>query len=223
MSAATRSRPPLIHRARLAPPRRQAIWVQRDRLLARLDAVPAGDVICLVTPSGFGKSALVADWLDTRCIPAAWLTLDAADNDLPTFVSHLIAALRTVFPLVGARSLILASTPTPTDPRRLARAFTEDLYDLPQDLRLVLDGLDAITSDTSIGFVETLLRFPTPGVSIILTSRRRMPAPIPLLRSRGSAIELLSRDLAFSRGDVDALLTGVMARQPPPRYHRLDP
>jgi LuxR family maltose regulon positive regulatory protein len=47
-------------------------------------------------PAGFGKTTLVVDWLKQLDTPAAWLSLDEADNDLPRFLTYLAAAFQQV-------------------------------------------------------------------------------------------------------------------------------
>lgn len=204
-----------VRLARLIPPRPPTTWITRDRLLARLDAIGSGVVIAIVAPPGFGKSSLVAEWTTTRGIRAAWLTLDEADNDLPTLVAHLVAALRRVAPRFGARTLVLVgSTPSP-DPQVLGQAFADDLFDLAGDIRMVLDGVHAITSAPSRGFLELLLRYPSPGVSLVITSRQPLEAPIPLLRARGAAIELTCRDLALTPPETGVLLNQAIGFEVP--------
>ena len=69
--------PPLLRR-KLQPPPAWPDLVRRARLLARLDAaVEAGQHVALVAGSGYGKTALLAEWARGRT--AAWLTLDAED------------------------------------------------------------------------------------------------------------------------------------------------
>ena len=61
--------------------------------------------VVVTAPAGFGKTTLLAQTLVTHSEPAAWLTLDEHDSDLPTFVRYLVAAIQTANP---ARGLALA-------------------------------------------------------------------------------------------------------------------
>jgi LuxR family maltose regulon positive regulatory protein len=47
-------------------------------------------------PAGFGKTTLLAQWIAESGLPAAWLSLEAEDNDPTRFLSYLIAALQTL-------------------------------------------------------------------------------------------------------------------------------
>src|SRR5689334_6503437 len=63
----TVSGPPLrpAARHRIAIPRLRSGHVSRRRLLDRLDRAGAGDVVVVSAPAGWGKTALLAEWLRT--------------------------------------------------------------------------------------------------------------------------------------------------------------
>ena len=80
----------------------------RPHLTDRLERGTQSRLTLVSAPAGFGKSTLVAEWLATA--PAggsvtAWLSLEPSDNDPVVFWTHVIAAVRTVVPGVGARAL----------------------------------------------------------------------------------------------------------------------
>ena len=67
-------------------------------------------------PAGFGKTTLLTEWLaaappDGRPRSAAWLSLDAGDNDPAHFWTYVIAGLRTLAPAMGASALDLLQAP----------------------------------------------------------------------------------------------------------------
>ncbi len=75
-----------------------ADYVPRDALQTRLDAGREMPLTVVSAPAGYGKSTLVSGWLEKNESPSAWLSLDGADGDLRTFLSYLVAAVRTVAP-----------------------------------------------------------------------------------------------------------------------------
>ena len=67
----------------------------------------ASTPITLVSaPAGFGKTTLLAGWLDEVQMPWAWLSIDEQDNDPGRLWPHLIAVLGDGSPgrSVGRRS-----------------------------------------------------------------------------------------------------------------------
>ena len=67
------------------------VW--RPRLIERLDeGLRLGRGLTLVSaPAGYGKTTLIAQWLQTVDRPVAWLSLNEANNDLVRFLSYLIS------------------------------------------------------------------------------------------------------------------------------------
>ena len=89
-------------------------------------------LILVSAPAGFGKTTLIAQWLasggrDGESEPAgppprvAWLSLDAGDSELRRFVTHLVAAIQTSSPRVGAEALT-AATASDLAPARVEHA-----------------------------------------------------------------------------------------------------
>ncbi|MDF1521218.1 MAG: hypothetical protein P1P87_00180 [Trueperaceae bacterium] len=76
--------------------------VARPRLDALLDAAVERRLVMVSAPAGSGKSTLVADWLERARRPAAWLSLDAGDDEPVRFLRYVVAAIRRAVPGVGA-------------------------------------------------------------------------------------------------------------------------
>jgi LuxR family maltose regulon positive regulatory protein len=69
--------------------------VTSSDLLALLEGGRGLPLTLLSAPAGYGKTSLVARWLDGRDGLSAWLSLDRDDSDPTVFVSYLVAAVRT--------------------------------------------------------------------------------------------------------------------------------
>jgi len=68
----------LLH-TKLAPPRLHTAYVPRASLLARIDAGLARKLTLISTPAGFGKTTLLAEWVDSR--GARDLRLEAGESE----------------------------------------------------------------------------------------------------------------------------------------------
>src|SRR5262245_28546629 len=108
---------PILATKLYMPPLRPNV-VRRSRLIERLNAgLHRGHKLTLLSASaGFGKTTLVRDWLAGCGRPAAWLSLDAADNDHARFLTYLIAALQSMAPHVGERVLAMLQSPQSPQP-----------------------------------------------------------------------------------------------------------
>ena len=85
-------------RAKLLPPRLTSDLVERPHLIQQLNAGLNRRLILVGAPAGFGKTTLLAAWAKQAPCPTVWLTLDAEDDDLYSFVSYLVAAIESVHP-----------------------------------------------------------------------------------------------------------------------------
>ena len=72
--------------------------VPRPHLIGELSAATA-PLVVLSAPPGAGKTLTVRQWLETDPRPAAWLQLDAGDNDPVTLLHYVARALLTLSPL----------------------------------------------------------------------------------------------------------------------------
>ena len=84
--------------------------VPRPRLAERLDESLARGLVLICAPAGYGKTVLLADWVRRSEHPAAWLSLDAGDNDPARFWRHAVAALDRARPGVSDRVAGLLGT-----------------------------------------------------------------------------------------------------------------
>ncbi len=74
----------------------------RSRLIERLNEGLHRKLTLVSAPAGFGKTTLVSAWLASCDQPAAWLSLDAKDNDPVRFLTYFVAALQTIAAHLGA-------------------------------------------------------------------------------------------------------------------------
>src|SRR5215470_4674367 len=97
--------------------------VSRPRLLERLNEGLHCRLILISAPAGFGKTTLVSEWVAGIERSAAWLSLDAGDNDPTRFLTYLVAAVQTIAPTIGAGVLGVLQSPQPPPPEALLTAL----------------------------------------------------------------------------------------------------
>jgi LuxR family transcriptional regulator, maltose regulon positive regulatory protein len=178
-------------------------FVARPRLAGAL----GGGLLLVCAPAGFGKTALLADWLPSAGRPVAWLSLDAGDNDPVRFWRHVVAALDRARPGTGGRIAPLLRPP-PSSFEGLVTALINELAAQPAEngIVLVLDDyhlVDAWPVHASLAF---LLEHLPPGLHLVLASRSDPPLPLARLRVRGQLAELRADDLRFTAEEAADLL-----------------
>jgi LuxR family transcriptional regulator, maltose regulon positive regulatory protein len=192
--------------------------IERGRLRVRLDAATEARLVLVSAPAGFGKSTLLADWLDQPAVRGAWLSLDTRDNDIVRFARYLAAATTR---LAGAKEEVAESGAPTFDAMALdAGAFDADLAlaGILEDLAaagdgtvMVLDDYHLITEPAVHRMVTTLVDRLPPGARLALATRADPPIPLARLRARGELLEVRAADLRFTAEEASALVasTGV--------------
>ncbi len=151
---------------------------------------------------------------------AAWLTLDAGDNDPLRFWTYTTASLHDSLALPGLAALlerlqsphpppleqgvetllaILAAEPQPGDPHSGEPQ--------PGDAALVLDDYQAIQAQEVHDALYFFLRHLPPHVHVVLLTRADPPLPLQRWRVHGQLLELRAHDLCFSAKEAGAMLS----------------
>ena len=202
---------PLLE-TKLRIPTRRPGALPRPRLRERLDLGARAKLTLVSAPPGFGKTTLVADWLaqvpgDGRS--AAWLSLDAGDNDPAAFWTYVIAAVQSVAPRAGAAARSLVE-----DGRQpLETVLTTLLNDLgaePGEIVLVLDDFHLVDApDIGIG-MGFLLDHLAPQLHLVIATRADPAFPLARLRARGELVEIRAADLRFTPDEAAVYLNEAM-------------
>ena len=201
-------------RGSLQRPRLGPSCVARPRLVHRLSGATTLPVTTLIAPAGYGKTTAVLEWLSSEPTHSAWLSVDETDDDLQSFAIHVVSALQTVAPEIGARTLALLDMQSPVSPRSLGATLADDCLDLEWDLILVLDDLHHISSSDVQEFFEGLLRHPAPSLHIVATSRVETLLPLPSLRARDHVLEIRATDLRFDADEISLLVEAITGEMP---------
>ena len=193
---------------KLNVPGPRAGFVPRPRLARRLDEGADRGLVLVCAPAGSGKTALLADWARSGRHPAAWLSLDDADNDPARFWRHAVAALDRACPGIEERVGPLLGPPAPSSFEGLVTALINELAAEPGDGQalLVLDDYHLIGSPPVHASLDFLLEHRPPGLHPVLASRADPPLPLARLRARGQLAELRAPELRFTADEAAALL-----------------
>ena len=182
--------------------------VERPRLLARVAAGVSDGVTVIAAAAGWGKSLLVGSWAaggaDGRRV--AWVNLDPGDDDVRSFWATTAAALAIVARDGAAAEALarLAAAPVGDElPGDLVRALDRSEHPFV----LVLDNLHEVTDPEVHAGLQRLVERPPRALSLVVTTRREPPWPLPRLRLTGLLTEIRAGDLAF-RPDEGAALFG---------------
>ena len=191
--------------------------VSRPYLVERLQQGISCPLTLVSAPAGFGKTTLLAQWLAQGAMPAAWLSLEAEDNDPTRFLSYLIAALQTLDAQVGTTALAMLRAPQPPMLEAVLAVLISDVTSRGAgEFALVLDDYHIITAEPIQRGMTFLLEHLPPQLHLVLATRADPPLPLARLRALGQLSEVRTADLRFGALEVSAFLQEVMGLALPP-------
>jgi LuxR family maltose regulon positive regulatory protein len=199
----------LLHTKLNIPPVR-ASQVPRVDLIQKLDKLREYKLALIVASAGYGKTALVSEWIAQSSTRVVWFSIEAGDNDPTRFWDYVIAAIKTVYPDMGEQTLTLLHEPQPLPVETILSTLINELSALPDLLTLVLDDyhvIDSVFIHEGIGF---LIEHMPAQMRLMMTTRTDPPLPLARMRVRGQLLELRSADLRFSPPQIAAFFTDVM-------------
>jgi LuxR family transcriptional regulator, maltose regulon positive regulatory protein len=203
--------PELIASKLYMPPLRPNL-VARPRLIRLLqEGLRLKRKLTLVSaPAGFGKTTLVVAWLNDIDLPAAWLSLDESDNDLPHFLAYLAAALQQVDEKIDTPLLSDLQSPQAPAPEKVLTALLNEIALQKDPLLLVLDDVHLLEEPSVLKAIEFLLHHQPAQLHLALTTREDPALPLARLRARDQLTEIRAGNLRFTKEETGAFLRGVM-------------
>ena len=169
---------------------RRSRSVDRARLRALLDGAPEARLVLVSAPAGFGKSTLLAAWLDRADVRSAWLSLDPRDQDVVRFTRYLEAAVAQLSG--GTDEPVMRDSSGPFDAELALASVIDQVVDAVADAHasaavLVLDDYHVIGEPAIHQLVGSLIERLPPRARLAIATRSDPPLPLARLRARGGA------------------------------------
>lgn len=200
--------------------------VARPQLPQRLDEGLTRKLILVSAPAGFGKTTLLANWVEglaaalrlkvedlqgtknelisvnLQASSPAWLSLDEGDNDPARFWSYLITALQNVDQRIGKNSRAKLNAPQTAPLESILTTLINEISSSGRQIALVLDDYHLITAPNIHQAMTVLLENLPANLHLVISTRTDPPMPMARLRARDQMIEIRAADLRFSRGEI---------------------
>jgi ATP/maltotriose-dependent transcriptional regulator MalT/DNA-binding SARP family transcriptional activator len=188
------------------PQRRKEI-LRRPRLLDVLHRNINRKLTFVSAPAGYGKTALLIDFVADVEAVTCWYSVSAEHTDLATFVQYLVTALQQQFPKFG-KELLASMQSGVLDPYGLAVAVSNEMSTQVTDFCLVvLDDFHLVGEAQGIvSFVEALIENLPEQVRFIAASRSVYGVPTVALYLHEELLTLGVKELRFRAEELQALV-----------------
>ena len=189
---------------KLAAPSARPGTVAKGDAIGRLCAstLPFATV---VAPAGYGKTTLLAKWVEADPRPFAWVALDGRDDDAVVFLRYIAAAIHGVEPLSAEVFEALSGPGGSTWANRVPRVGSA-LGALERPLVLVLDDLHAVANPSCLDVLAALFEYVPAGSQIAVASRGDPALPLARWRAHGLVHEIGVQDLRLDEQEAKLLL-----------------
>lgn len=191
---------PTVDRSRIVPPASPANFISRKHLFHLFESELPG-VTVVAAPAGFGKSSLVAQWVDSVERPTVWLSVNPQDST-QTFFAHVLESIRVVVPGFAADFENEPSSNALHNIKKLTTAAGE----VKGGFNFVIDN-GATDSAEVAGFSQVLVDHLPNNVHLVIVRRFAPDTSLAKYASLGNLSLITSQDLKFSPKEIAQIAT----------------
>lgn len=195
----------IVLTTKLTPPRSRGTLVQRKRLEDQLGNIATRRLTLVTAPAGYGKTSFLVNAFSTLKAQGqspGWVSLDREENNLPLFLTYILAAINNKDEFVGRGTSALLSTGVNLPPALLRDTFINDLQAIERDTFVFLDDFHLLSDPMVLDVVDAVLRAPLDRIHLVISSRHTRNLPLSRLRAVGELEVFDAHDLSFSNAEA---------------------
>ncbi len=197
----------LLLRSKVLTPPVADHHVSRPRVRALLDEQHHARLTVVVSPAGYGKSALLAEWANGSPNLVSWLRLDEGDSDPAVFIRYLVASVGAVAPEAARHATDLASDGA--SPRVIATALMASIAS-SAPVVTILDDFHRVSGTDVTELCSHVLDELPPSWRWIIGSRSEPPLGLARMRANLSLGMISADQLRFDDQEAHRLLVEGM-------------
>ncbi len=188
------------------PPSRDGL-LPRSRLIARLQQDPEVPLLAVSAPAGYGKTALLWEWLSEDPRDCAWVALEERHNDPKQLLEEILQALEDAQDDFAASEIREALNAPHADLSGVALArLLSALAFCARPAVIVLDDAHTLNAPAALRSVGVLAEHLPPGFQLALASRTALSLHMGRLRAHRAVLEFHTQDLAMTLAEAGELL-----------------
>jgi LuxR family maltose regulon positive regulatory protein len=205
----------IVARARFSVPRIPNATVPRRALVDRLAAASDSPLSLVVAAPGSGKTSLLAQWVEGRAYPVAWMSCGPTDVGV-RFWRDLATAVGLAWDEMASTTAELADHGRSDE---LAIGIANALGSVARPGAIVVDDLHL--ADPGPAVMRAFIGALPAHVRLVVGSRRDPPFPLSKLRLQGRLLELRQADLRFTGAEARQVLAGLGVEVTDPQLEQI--
>ena len=171
-------------------------YLSRKRLFPLMANEPSGTTF-VIAPGGYGKSSLVAEWVQYQSSDVIWMTVANGDS-INEMSAMLIAATRRVIPTFAP----WFEKEHPLRPTEVVRRWGNELMQTGREFIFVLDNIrNDNATDVNIA-VKLIEQFPA-NIHFVAIRREEIQEIYSTCASRGPIRVINQNDLRFTHDEIE--------------------
>lgn len=186
--------------------------VSRPSLLTKLDGCSSNKLTVITAPSGYGKSTLVCDWIQSRSLDCVWYSIDEKDDFPAIFWAYICEGLRKYDEDIADKAGLVLQQSDKIDYCEFVDWLLDEVIKLtrkrtrPDKLVIVLDDLHYISEKPLLASLNRFIDYLPQWVHIVITSRTLPNLSISYRLSKLELNLIYREELAFDIQDTSSFL-----------------
>jgi LuxR family maltose regulon positive regulatory protein len=172
--------------------------ISRQKLIEQLNTGRESKLILLSAPAGYGKTTLLAEWVNQLDIPVGWISLDAQDNDLKCFFSYLFASLKSIDIQINENSIPDIKAQDSEKISGVISVLINQVSSSSKPVYLMLDDFHQIDNLQIHQTINYLLENLPQNMHLVIATRSDPLLRLAKLRAQADLFEIRADDLRFT-------------------------
>lgn len=194
----------------ISPPKFDDAFLHRESLVDRIFSSLNRKLIAVIAAAGYGKTTLLADFIEHSEFPVVFLRLSNLDIDPEQLAILLSASLKRRFRRLSGKLSAVSSVPQ--HPVSLARSFHQILDEhVPEPFLIIIDDIHYINqSDAALEFLNALILEAHDRITFVISGRSLPEIDLGKLVVEGQMTGIGPDQLAFDRFEIMSLVEGEL-------------
>lgn len=189
-------------KTKIRKPKINSHIVKRQRLSVQLDKALSYKVAIVSAPAGFGKSTAVLDWLESRQLSSAWISLDTNDNDPQTFWKYVCSSLGMIDASIPEETSYIFSSFELFKTNIFINVILDKFIESESEIVLVFDDAHLITNKNILDTLSYFISYFPNNLHLILICRSVPELALAHLEVNEQLTKITAEDLRFQPDEI---------------------